>query len=119
MCTSCCKFIPLHIRADRLKEIIQDNNTNNQIDEIYLDNYVYEINYHYVKTLHPMAFHSLTNITQIDLSDNELKEVNSKIFDSLTSLTLIDLSHNNLKVIHAKLFNGLTNLTEFIYMVIK
>lgn len=100
------------IKSDRVKELLQETNSANQIDEICSDDKIFEINFHYVKTIDAMAFHDLIQITQIDLSDNELKEINSNVLHSLVNLTLLDLSHNELGEISPDLLRGLINLTE-------
>jgi len=60
--------------------ILEETNTN-QIDEIYFDNHITEINYHYVTEIHRLAFKGLTNIIQIDLSDNMLVNISQDIFN--------------------------------------
>jgi Leucine-rich repeat (LRR) protein len=104
------------IKSDRVKEILIENVSKNQIIEIELDNKITEINYHYIQKVEPMAFYNLTNLLTLDLSDNLLGsdnlELYSNLLNSCFNLKLIDLSHNQLKSIHSNFFNGLSNLNE-------
>ena len=43
------------IKSDRIKEILLENVSKNQIIEVELDNKITEINYHYIQQVEPMA----------------------------------------------------------------
>ena len=60
------------------------------------------------------AFKDFTRLTEINLSKNKLKSLNSKLFQDLVNLTRIDLSHNQLQTVDPRLFKGLNNLTHIL-----
>lgn len=55
-------------------------------------------------------FHGLSNLVEIDLQYNQLKELDSKCFRGLANLECIKLQDNKLKSLHSDLFQGLRNL---------
>ncbi len=62
--------------------------------------------------LESTAFKDFSRLTELNLSRNKLKSLNSKLFQDLISLTKIDLSYNQLQSIDSRLFKGLTCLTH-------
>ena len=54
----------------------------------------------------------MTNIIEIDLSDNNLQILEASLFQGLINLKELNLSKNKLENIDAKLFNGLISLEE-------
>jgi Leucine-rich repeat (LRR) protein len=49
-------------------------------------------------------FEGLKNLTDLDLSRNQLAHLDSKLFEGLTSLTELNLSFNELAHLDSKLF---------------
>ena len=60
--------------------------------------------------LKDIDFSSLSKLTTLDLSENNLEELPAEVFDSLTSLTTLDLGDNSLEELPAEVFNSLTSL---------
>nr|AHB18361.1 toll-like receptor 3 [Andrias davidianus] len=46
--------------------------------------------------LSPSPFHSLQNLTVLDVSNNNIANINEDIFDGLQKLSILNLEHNNL-----------------------
>ncbi|KAL9914584.1 leucine-rich repeat domain-containing glycoprotein 150 isoform 1-T2 [Glossina fuscipes fuscipes] len=56
--------------------------------------------------LNPHAFSQLSNIIYINLSQNNLQKIPEGIFDQLQTIEELDLSYNSLKSLPANIFNG-------------
>uniref|UniRef100_A0A1A9X3D8 Uncharacterized protein n=1 Tax=Glossina brevipalpis TaxID=37001 RepID=A0A1A9X3D8_9MUSC len=56
--------------------------------------------------LNPHAFSQLSNIIYINLSQNNLQKIPEGIFDQLDTIEELDLSYNSLKSLPANIFNG-------------
>lgn len=63
-----------------------------------------------IKTLVRQQFHTLTQLSDLDLSDNLLVIIEGEAFFGLQSLITLRLARNHLKIIPVGAFAGLTNL---------
>ncbi len=56
--------------------------------------------------------HRLTTIADIQLRENEIKQVDKEAFNGLENLHSIDLSQNEIKILDKSTFSGLIKLRE-------
>jgi len=59
-------------------------------------------------------FKGLSQLLELDLSKNELTEIESDTFEGLNNLNKLYLNDNYLKVINSNAINSLTSLSLFI-----
>ena len=52
------------------------------------------------------TFRGVDALEELDLSNNEINELNSGLFDGLTKLRTISIAYNELTKIEANLFKG-------------
>lgn len=58
----------------------------------------------------PPTLHTLTDLTRLDLSNNQISILPNHIFANLSELQTLILSYNKLQCIEAQAFRGLTKL---------
>ncbi len=76
------------------------------IEHLYLQN-------NGIQMIEDSAFAELTDLVELDLSQNKLKRLSKNLFQSNTKLHLIDLRDNQINVIEPQTFEGLNDLKMF------
>nr|AIO08226.1 variable lymphocyte receptor C [Petromyzon marinus] len=70
-----------------------------------------ELQYNQLANIHAKAFHGLTRLTFLGLSDNKLPSLPVGVFDQLKNLNELRLANNQLKSLPPGVFDSLTRLT--------
>lgn len=102
----------IHFKAFRNLEVLDlSGNANiNKLDyQIFKDTYLRTLNISNVnlKTLEKLGN---SNLTSIDLSNNEIVDIHREIFEDLIYLRFLDLSQNKISVLDQLAFKDLRNL---------
>ena len=63
-------------------------------------------------TLNSQSFNGLINLTELDLSSNQIAALPDCLFDSCTALKIVNLSYNNIIKLETPTFKNLVNLEE-------
>ena len=84
-----------------LKQILGDNPTDSQIDELILNDEFYklELSNHHIKTIEPNTFNGFIKLELVDLHSNLIKTIDEKTFHGLVNLKSLNLTHNRIEVL--------------------
>ncbi len=63
-------------------------------------------------TLNSQSFNGLINLTELDLSSNQIASLPNGLFDSCTALKIVNLSYNKIIKLETSTFQNLVNLEE-------
>lgn len=107
------------VTNDLIEEIVLEKNfqkiqTNNQIDELNVDNFgidELQFNFKRVKEINETVFFGLINLTKISFKNNQICSLNPKIFNGLYNLKKIIMKQNRIKTLDSNLFKNLVNLS--------
>jgi Leucine-rich repeat (LRR) protein len=63
-------------------------------------------------SLNSQSFNGLINLTELDLSSNQIASLPNGLFDSCTALKIVNLSYNKIIKLETSTFQNLVNLEE-------